>query len=307
MGKKTAQRQPKEIPTPTAALSAILPKGSILPTPEWLARYEHDAHSPTNSSGQKIGRACFRRPWFESLYDRDQGSESLTFTVAGLKALRFYREAAEACEHSETKSCLASLMPRSGGGSGPSPAIANARSQVASIERLLGTYLPTMRAVTIFDMSYAQVAMARFGSRDIDHYDDVSGTITKRIAPRSGRHTAQVREEFHAGVKVLVAAVRGRTVERTVASPFAVVPVSSRPICDAIDAMAAHLLAIGKSPTAIVASTWAAESIARENGIAFDAADAAKEMAYRGLPVTVRPDWVSVAWMLLDGEKADMG
>ena len=303
--KGTKKEKPQGLPDPAAKL----PKGSVPPTSEWLGRYDHRIHTTHSEPGLPPGRAYMRRPWFESLVERDwsaAGKEKRAplFTVAHLKALRFYREVSEASERSETKSCLASGNGGGtrGGWQAPEPSISiiTAKSQLRAIEGLLAALLPTMRAVAVLDMSYAQVAMARFGSREVDHYDDATGAFVKRMAPRSGRHTAKVREEFQAGVELLT---HGRRLAEpsiralpngavVIDDPHA--PISQRPISDAIDAKLAECPNAG----GIAASVTVCEAIARENGVEFD--HEADELGYRGLPVTVKRGWREGAWVVVE-------
>lgn len=297
MGKRTGARQTT---TAQATPEAKLHKGDVAPTREWIARYGDQVHSPTNPSGQKIGRAYLRRPWFESLVERDwreadQQERPPVFSVSDLKALRFYRDSVEASARSETKSCLAAMLPVAGSRSdGPSPAIVRAKANVAWLEALLGPLVSTVRAVAIDDQSYAQVAMERFGAREQDWFDDTSGTFIRKLAPKSGRHPTRIREEFVAGVKRLSAGRSEPVVTVLPTGGFVVDdPRSGRPICDAIDA---KLVEVGVA-TGIAASITVAEAIARENGATFD--HTKDELDYAGLPVTVKAGWAEGAWMVV--------
>ncbi len=274
------------------------------PTPEWRARYDHQQVSPTNASGQKIGgRPYLRRPWYESLFDRDDALAKPLFSEGARKAVELYRANAEMAERSETKCSLASLLPRPGGRSdGPSDSIARAKDHIRWAEALMGPFVQTVRAVAIDDMPYEQVAMARFGSRDVEYFDAETGALSFKPRPRSGRHTQRIREEFVAGVKLLTAAGRaapvsvGPVVKRTEPEPR-----SERPISDAI-----CLALLGKEAVGIAASLTVAQAIIRENGgkavFGFEPHEFdhdTHEIAFGGLPVTVKPGWVWGAWMVL--------
>jgi hypothetical protein len=100
------------------------------------------------------------------------------------------------------------VMP--GAGRDLPPSVMVARANMALCEDGLGALLATMRAVAIDDQPYAVVAMARFGSRNVDWYDDRTGTFASKPVPRSNRHPAIIRDEFMAGLRLLVEAVRGR-------------------------------------------------------------------------------------------------
>lgn len=287
---KRRGRQPAAIPV-------------VAPTPEQMARYDYQQGMATNSSGQRLGRPYRRRPWFEGLVEREWAEAARTkraplFAVEHLKALRLYREAYEMSERSETQSCLASMMPRDGGTGEPSIAALSARSTVAWIERTLGALLPTMRAVAILDMSYAQAAMARFGSRNVDWYDDATGAFISKPAPRSGRHTERIRDEFHAGAKALAEAVGGWRAYDPITTAVAAQVVEdgpgSRPVSDAIDRAMADRE--GVEITGLLVSPSVADALLRENG--GEALEGQELSAYRGIAVEIRDSWVW-GWMVV--------
>lgn len=303
MGKSTAakHRQP--------ARRAKAAAEGIGPTPEQMARFTYTPHSPTTSTGLVMGRAYLRDPWFESLVRRDwtdaqREARAPAFTAEDLHALRGYRNAHETAQRSEVRSCLNIERGGARGEHGvPSPALLRARRTLAAIEAAIGPLIETMRAIAIDDMSYAQVAMARFGAREQEWYDDATGTILRKPAPRSGRHSVRIREEFLAGTRRLTAWVSGVRAPTTAepsggdaprADPAATAR-SDRPISDAIDAAIEN----GSAAVAIAAAPWTAQAIARENGALFDPENDLTELSYAGLPVNVRPDWV-FGWVLVD-------
>jgi len=85
-----------------------------------------------------------------------------------------------------------------------------ARENLALCENGMGSWRSTMHSVVVEDRTYAAIAMERFGSRNVDFYDERTGTFSCRPAPRSNRHPAIIRAEFMAGLQALVDAVRGR-------------------------------------------------------------------------------------------------
>lgn len=196
--------------------SAIVPDVAR-PTPEQAAHAHYDLQSVITDKGQVAGRAWRRQPWFESLAKREAGEAARDHRVPliGLdevNALRFYRNAAEMASRSEMR-CALNIVPGGvmpGAGRDLPPTVLVARANLALCEGGMGALLPTMRAIAIEDRTYAAVAMARFGSRNLDCYDDKSGAFSSRPAPRSNRHPAIIRAEFIAGLQALVEAVRGR-------------------------------------------------------------------------------------------------
>jgi hypothetical protein len=186
----------------------------IDPTPEWKLRYENACRkdSPTTASGFKMAaRPVYRKhPWFESLCAREDA-----FTDEDLIALRFYRNLHEATERSETKCSLASMVHGSGPWNGePSLAVARAKSALAGLDPLIGPLIDTLRAIALEDLTYEQVAMARFGYRYDDYFDKASGAFIQRMRPKSGRHPGQIKGEFIDAAKRLTAAVNRRQIGR---------------------------------------------------------------------------------------------
>jgi hypothetical protein len=275
----------------------------IKPTPEWIARYGDHQITPVTETGIKMGRAWHREPWFESLVKRDwtdaqRERRDPAFTIDDLHALRRYRNAHEAAQRSETRSSLNIERGGNGERGEQSPALIRARRDLAMMEAWIGPIVDTMRAIAIDDMSYAQVAMARFGYREIDVYDDATGTFHTRTAPRSGRHPTRIREEFQQGVKRLTA--RGVVAERPEAQPAAgpTPDVPGEPpaptVSETIDAALARAEASATPIAAIVMAPNVSDDIVRALG-----REGVVE-TWRGVPVTIREEW-TFGWVLVEG------
>jgi len=202
----------------TKAKNRARPAMIAAPTPEQAAKADYDMQPVRTEHGQVLGRAWRRQPWFESLAKREAGEaarEGRTALIGpdGLNALRFYRHAHEAASRSEMR-CALDILPGGrapgGGGGDLPPAMLVARANLALCEAGLGELRATLRAVALDDLTYAAVAMERFGARDQDWYDPATGAFVAKPVPRSNRHPGIIRAEFLAGVEALVAAVRGR-------------------------------------------------------------------------------------------------
>jgi hypothetical protein len=274
------------------------PPQPLKPTPEWLARYGERQISPTTDAGFKMGRAYLREPWFESLVKRDwteakREQRPPAFTVDDLHALRRYRTACEAAMRSEVRSSLNLQRGGTGERGEQPPSLLRARHDVARMEARLGPNIQTMRAVAIDDMSYAQVAMARYGAREVDVYDDATGAFRTRQTPRSGRHPTRIRAEFQAGVKLL--SQRAPTAEpaEPAAPPEAPTPAPPT-VRDTIDAALTRAEARGTPIAAIAMAPAVSDDIARSLGATGVVA------TYCGLPVTIREDW-RFGWVLVEG------
>lgn len=267
------------------------------PTPEWLARYNHVKDSPTTSSGFKMAaRPIYRKhPWFESLCGRDDA-----FNDEDLAALRYYRNAYEAAQHSETKCSLASMVHGSGGGNGePSLAAARAKSVLARLEPALGSLLVTMRAIALEDLTYEQVAMARFGYRHADYFDAATGVFTQRPRPTSGRNPGKIKAEFIAGTKLLTGAMLGR--RGVVSTGPAVVdqPTQGMRVSDQLLAKLSERHSAGRPVGSIIMAKSVADTILREiSGIG-----GVELLTFSGVPVDTRDDW-PWGWVL-NGETGE--
>lgn len=181
------------------------------PTPEQNRLGLYVVEPGKVDKGQITSSVYRKRPWFESLAKRDQAEAArdgrpVLIDKTELQALRFYRAAYEGTARSEMR---CALNQERGTGSGDMPhGLAIARRNLALCESGLGALVDTMRAIVLHDQVYAAIAMARFGTRDLDVYDDASGTFTSKPAPRSNRHLQIIREEFQAGTVLLVGAVQ---------------------------------------------------------------------------------------------------
>lgn len=151
----------------------------------------------------KLGKAFQRQARFESI-------EGLT--TDQLRALRHYRRVFDQSEMSEIKSAL-DIRPR-GNGDGQLArleALIDARSGIVALEkRLHAPLLPVLRAVALHDIDFKQLAIERFGSREVERIDSSGkrAVIRRTIEPRSGRHRAIIRDEFIKGADALTASLR---------------------------------------------------------------------------------------------------
>ncbi|AHE57418.1 hypothetical protein [Sphingomonas sanxanigenens] len=153
-----------------------------------------------------IGHAYRRQPRFTSISGLGTGQ---------IKALTFYRRVFDESEQSETK-CALDIGTGSGVG-GSHVAIARMESLAFSnitlrtIEGEIGANLDTLRAVALHDQTFSEVAMARYGSRDVQRITLGKGkappSVVNTLQPRSGKHRTMVREQFMAALARLVEAV----------------------------------------------------------------------------------------------------
>lgn len=165
------------------------------------ARYQLE---PVTERGQVVAHAFRKSPWFETLAERGD------ISPAALKALRFYRNAYEGSFYSEMRCAL----DRSGiGGRGSSyalisepPEVSIAKSNLIGCERGISSpMLDTLRAVGLYDLRFAEVAMERFGHRLVDYIQN--GKSVQKRAPKSGRHREAVKGEMLAAIDMLIANV----------------------------------------------------------------------------------------------------
>lgn len=174
------------------------------PTPEQRLRADYvkqDIVDVSSKGRVTIGKAYRRQARFETI--EGLGTDQL-------KALRAYRAAFDASERSEVKSAL-DIRPRSSGGSPGALAAIEAKAFAAialrQIESQLGALVRTMRDVVLMDMTFSDVAMKRFGAREVDYIDVGKGKRKPRslvkLAPKSGTHRQIVRDEFFAGLALL--------------------------------------------------------------------------------------------------------
>ncbi|WP_395391591.1 hypothetical protein WBP07_12985 [Novosphingobium sp. BL-8A] len=194
----------------SSAATATKPRKALPagPTPEQRrhATYvEQDIVDVKLKGRVTIGKAYRKQPKFEKI--EGLGSEQL-------KALRFYRAAFDASEMSETR-CALDVRPRGASGSDGAITAIEARAFGATtlrgIERHLGAMVHTLRDVALLDFTFSEVAMKRFGSREVDWIDVGKGKRNPRsivkLVPKSGTHRQIVRDEFFAGLRALVMAV----------------------------------------------------------------------------------------------------
>jgi hypothetical protein len=82
---------------------------------------------------------------------------------------------------------------------------------LAVFERYIGPTLDTLRDVALNDMTFRELAMKRFGSREVSRIDVGKGKKKPRhyttIEPKSGRHREVIRAEFMQAVSRLERAV----------------------------------------------------------------------------------------------------
>lgn len=181
--------------------------GPAEPTPETIG---HFVLGPVRTEkGQVIGRAYRRQPYFETLAKlpanaSDQKGSRL-ITADQLRALRYYRTNHELTVVSETRCAL--NQERGGGEALGLPITLLSARGVKECEVGLGALVDTLRAVALHDQTFAQVAMARWGSRDRQRV--VLGTgkqkprIAKEVVPKSSAHPAIVREEFLTALSIM--------------------------------------------------------------------------------------------------------
>lgn len=193
-----------------AAQRQAAPKKAAVaePTPEQRqhAVYaEQDIVDVTGKGRVTIGKAFRKQPRFESI--EGLGTEQL-------KALRIYRAAFDASERSEVKSGL-DIRPHGAGGSHGAIAALEVKAfgsaALKRIETRLGSLVHTLRDVALMDLTFSEAAMKRYGSREVDWIDIGKGkrkprTVVK-LAPKSGTHRQIIRNEFFAGMRLLIAAV----------------------------------------------------------------------------------------------------
>lgn len=167
------------------------PDPPVRPTAEQEQRGRYAEETRVEQGQISRNRIYRRQPHFELLAKRSEISEDQ------LACLRWYRNAWEMANASETK-CALDVRPR---GTGTFEAAIDAsldRGNLAAVaEAGLGGMRETVRLVALHDHTYADIAIARFGSRP--HHD--------RPVPRSGRHRDIIRKEFMVGLKRLAASV----------------------------------------------------------------------------------------------------
>jgi hypothetical protein len=270
---------------------------SVGPTPEWLERYNHIKDSPTTSSGFKMGRVYRKEPWFESLCARDDA-----LTDDNAVALRYYRNTFEAAQHGKIKCTLASMVYGANEGDGhPTEALLRARESLLRMEALLGGTLHTVRAVAIEDLTYEQVAMARYGYRYAEYFDAASGTLEYRPRPKSGRHPTKIKIEFIEGVRLLTAAVLGiSSLPANANSAPETTSIAPIRITDELRAAIAKKRASGREIGPVTIAWSVLETLCRENDLPAPSEDCV-EIEFDGVTMAVRQDW-PWGWVIGEAE-----
>lgn len=188
----------------------------VEPTDEQRAGFSEKPVPVRTEKGQVVGRAYRRQPYFVTLAklpaDKAQPKGSRLITAEQFRAMRFYRSAWENTVASETR-CALDLSVRGGSGEGATlPQAMWESARVADCERsLAGDLLATLRAIVLHDMSFAAVAMQRWGSRDRQRIIIGKGKeqprVVNEVVPRSSHHTDRIREDFLEALGHLVASV----------------------------------------------------------------------------------------------------
>lgn len=204
-------------------------KVTIPPTPETMRRADYVEEPIYDRSGGRVslvGKAFKRKPRIETI-------EGLTTDQR--RALRYYRSVFDRSEQSEMKSQL-DIRPRGGGGAeaaiGRLQEIAFANGEIARIEAMISrpAWLPILRAVALHDVDFKQLAIERYGSREVQRID-VSARkpkVASTIEPRSGRHREIIRQEFLWAAIDLTAAVLPRiTAAREIVQRIAAMPTET--------------------------------------------------------------------------------
>lgn len=197
--------------------------GAERPTEEMMGRVEYKYGPVKTEMNIQIGAAYRRSPLYLTMAKKGR------FTLDQLAALDEYRGVFDRCERSPCSSCLAN--PHGGRGTAPassfmtaSPAIVEAKRKLALLERELGIYLGTMRAVVLEDKSFSAIAMERYGCRArswievekplmrggkqvlVNGKPQFRSAHREEIVPRSGRDREKIAREFEEGLKRLVLA-----------------------------------------------------------------------------------------------------
>lgn len=207
-GRKKASRAPRMM-TPRPKVEPIAE-----PVAEQAHRFTEKPHAVRTEKGQVVGRAYRRLPLFETIAkqpaEKDKPEGPRLILPHQLRALRFYRAAWEGAQSSETRCALDVDSVRGGVPSGM-PSVLMSDYRVKACDRAMGAIGDTMRAVALQDMTFSDVAMARFGSRERQRVNLGTGRrkpkIVNEIVPRSGRHREIIRDEFLSALKILSAEV----------------------------------------------------------------------------------------------------
>lgn len=175
------------------------------PTEAQAVRYRYEFDSVRDGT-HLVGRAYRREPWFVTLFRRgDIDGDQLA-------ALRYYRDAHENADRSETR-CALNREP-GGGGDTATLRLMMARETRDDCEAAIPAFLiDTLRAVAIDDKDYTEVARDRYGS---GRKRDERGIV--RLQPPSSRQRKRIATEFktaayqlHAFVAPRISTSDGRT------------------------------------------------------------------------------------------------
>lgn len=167
------------------------------------ARYVEQDIVDTKPGGKSItiGKAFRREAKFERI--KGLGDDQL-------KALRYYRATFDQSEASEVKSAL-DIRPHGSGMSAQevwSEKQAAARMRLAALERGIGAVVHALREVALRDVTFSDLAIQRYGSREVQRIVTGKGRLKPRIVneivPKSGKHREAMRAEFFLAVNRLV-------------------------------------------------------------------------------------------------------
>lgn len=190
---------------------AVLREPIEQPTPELMERAAFVLGQVKSEMGDVVGLAYRRRAIFETM--AMQGGIS----PDELEALRYYRSTFDRCDRSPMRSCLDVDGTGAMRADGYTPrSIITAKKQLRRCEARMGPSLSTMRSVALDDLSFSQIAIARFGCRVLryEHVDAerrARGEHREKIRPRSGRDRDVIRREFLHGLRALADTVRSLT------------------------------------------------------------------------------------------------
>ena len=185
------ERRRKQPPTEaTEAEPGAMPlRKGIGPTDEQMARFSFKRENVNDGTKLK-GRAYRREPWFLTLFRRGE------IDADQLAALKYYRDAHESADRSETRCALNREL-----GGGPSDATAlrlmMARETRDDCEGAIPPFLlDTLRAVAIHDRDYSDIARERYGDRRAKEVPDGKVMPITVLRPPSSRQRKRIATEF---------------------------------------------------------------------------------------------------------------
>lgn len=219
-----ARRSPRSIKRKARKPVGVAGEPIEQPTPEMQRRVSYQFGPVKTEMNVQIGSAYRRQPLYITMAKKDG-----RFSPDQFAALQEYRLIFDRSERSPFASCLANPQGR-GRALGPasvihaSPAIVEAKRKLSLLERGLGLYLNTMRAVVLYDRSFSEIAIERFGSRrrswiavdqpvvrdgqpvKVDGKPIFHAVHREDIVPRSGRDRQKIADEFNRGLTLLTLA-----------------------------------------------------------------------------------------------------